>query len=103
MCSSDPAPKIIDSVREVSRTGVSKLVNAELFMHLFSFVKILPLSVRSLALDVNTFESGLYMYNLGGGSGGEGGGMVPLSRAGCASTHTNVRSLFEHALQILSF
>ena len=102
MCSSDPAPKIIDSVREVSRTGVSKLGNAELFMHLFSFVKILPLSVRSLALD--TFESGLYMYNLGGGiRGGGGRDMVPLSRAGCASTHTNVRSLFEHALQILSF
>ena len=101
MCSSDPAPKIIDSVREVSQTGVSKLGNAELFMDLFSFVKILPLSVRSLALD--TFESGLYMYNFWGGSGEEGGGMVPLSRAGCASTHTNVRSLFEHALQILSF
>ena len=71
MCSSDPAPKIIDSVREVSRTGVSKLGNAELFMDLFSFVKILPLSVRSLALD--TFESGLYMYNLGGGIRGGGG------------------------------
>ena len=77
MCSSDPAPKIIDSVREVSRTGVSKLGNAELFMDLFSFVKILPLSVRSLALD--TFESGLYMYNFGGGSGGEGGGIWFLS------------------------